>query len=319
MNLFDELAKQTEREWAKRDNDLASFPDVATNLLKSLTFDWSLEQLNSELQNWLLARQELPKQINVHNVFGQPSVTIFNNERFLVDLYFWVDFDTSIHSHGFRGAFRVLHGESLQETFHTTTLQQLSEDIRIVDMKNVEIEHLKAQAVRAIAPGLELTHRVIHLANPTVTLCLRTINEPELKQWTYLPNGLAIQKNHPSADLVKKIYFYQYLMGRPDLEAARQYLSALLSKLSISAQIHLYEDVASGSLDLREEVVDKIAETIVETHKDSKWWPLYEAAHLARMDEIRFEEMQKPRERLQAHFTNCGYDLAKITDFFGAV
>jgi hypothetical protein len=244
--------------------------------------------------------------VNVHNAFGQPSITVFNNQRFVVDLYFWVDFDTAIHSHGFRGAFRVLHGQSLQEVFHPTLLETLSDDIRIVNMKDVQLERLKSGAVRTIAAEHELTHRVIHLENPTITLCLRTINEPTIKQWTYLPNGLAVQRQTLTPDLIKKVYFYQYLFDRNKADAAK-FLETLLKSLNVSTQIHLYEDVAHGVLELKEETVDTIAEAIVHKHENSKWWLLYEAAHLARMDEIRFEGFQDPEERLKAHYKNCGY------------
>jgi hypothetical protein len=306
MKLFENLAQQTENAWAKSNYDLTTFPELATKLLTDLTYNWSLQDLNQNAQNWLTTNPTLPSQVNVHNAFGQPSITVFNNQRFVVDLYFWVDFDTAIHSHGFRGAFRVLHGQSLQEIFHTTTLETLSDDIRIVDMKNVELERLKSGAVRTIAAGHELTHRVIHLENPTVTLCLRTINEPKIKQWTYLPNGLSVQRQTLTPDLIKKVYFYQYLFDRSPTEAAI-FLETLLANLNVSTQIHLYEDVAHGALELKEETVDAIATTIVTKHEQSKWWSLYEAAHMARMDEIRFEDFQDPEERLKAHYQNCGY------------
>src|SRR5690606_4266801 len=122
------------------------------------------------------------------------------------DLYFWIDFDTSIHSHGFRGAFKVLHGESLQETFHTPMKERFSDDLLYVDMSDVNVEKLPEGSVRTIAPGGDLTHRVIHLSNPTVSLCVRTVNEPILKQWTYFQNGLAIQRQALSPDLIKKLY-----------------------------------------------------------------------------------------------------------------
>lgn len=285
MKIFDQLAQGVAAEWQNKNQDLESFAAVATQALERFNYDWSLEELERELEVWALTQKTLPNQISVHNTFGQPSITLFNDGRFVVDLYFWVDFDTSIHSHGFRGAFKVLHGESLQEVFSTSIKEKVAEDLLIVDMSEVEVEKIKEGAVRRIAPGSDLTHRVIHLANPTVSLCVKTINEPHLKQWTYLPSGLAVQKSHPSADLIKKIYFYQYLTVRGESPSgpsgrARDFLLALLDDLKLSEQIHLYEDVASRSLDLKDEVVEAITQEILERHEDQPWWALYEEAYL---------------------------------------
>jgi len=54
--------------------------------------------------------------------------------------------------------------------------------------------------VRAILPAEKLTHRVIHLESPTVTLCVKTINEPGLHQWEYYADGLALQRHDLDAD-----------------------------------------------------------------------------------------------------------------------
>ncbi len=311
MKIFDDLAAQVEKEWLKTENNPDVFVELATTALRKFKYDWAIEKFDSELKDWLIDRSALPHQMSVHNTFGQPSITFFNNGRFVVDLYIWVDFDTSIHSHGFRGAFRLLHGESLQEIFHAPTVQNIAEDIRLVDLSKIEFAHLKQNDVQEIAAGVDLTHRVVHLANPTVTLCIKTINEPDLKQWNYLSTGLAIQKQNLSDDLVKKIYFYQYLLVRGE-ELADQFLNSFLFGLNISTQIHVYEAVASGGLDLNENTVGRLTESIVTRHEKSKWWPAYEKAHLDQMNEIRFEEFQKPLERMVAHFKNCGYNLAEI-------
>jgi hypothetical protein len=317
MNIFKELASQVDQIWAKEKNNLSAFTAIATEALKNFNYDWSLEKLDAEVQKWLLKNATLPQQMSLHNSFGQPSITVFNNNRFVVDLYFWVDFDTSIHSHGFRGAFRLLHGESLQENFRVKTSETVSESIMLVDLSDVSFKRLTAGDTQPIAPGLQLTHRVVHLANPTITLCLKTVNEPDLKQWNYLSSGLAMERQVMTVELAKKIYFYQYLLAH-DRTQADSFLIAFLNELSISAQVLVYETAANRALDLNENTIDLITETIIEKHESSAWWPPYEKAHFEMQDAINFKHLQKPLERLVAHFTNCGYDLAQIQKIYDA-
>lgn len=279
MNIFLQLAQQVDSLWQKQSYNIVAFTDIATHALEHFHYNWSLESLDSEIKNWLLTNKKIPEQMSLHNTFGQPSITVFNNNKFVVDLYFWVDFDTSIHSHGFRGAFRILHGESLQEIFHTKLLNQIAEDIRLVDLTQVDRLLLKSGAVQKIAPGTDLTHRVLHLAKPTVSLCVKTINEPYIKQWNYLPTGLAIQKQYLPASVFKQIYFYQYLLNVGD-KKADSFLDEFLKQLNLSTQIHIYEAVANGTLDLNELSVDKITEKFVNLYEDSSWWAPYEKAHV---------------------------------------
>lgn len=305
MKQIEMLGESVERAWKTAGNEVKDFTAIATRALEDLKETSTLNHIEEWVTGWMLKNPVLPKQISVANNFGQPSVTIFNNGRFVVDLYFWVDFDTSIHSHGFRGAFRVLHGQSLHETFRTPEIKKFADDVRLVDMSQVEREILKVGDIRTIAPGLDLTHRVVHLENPTITLCIRTVNEEALKQWTYLSTGLSIRKEEVTADLAKKIYYFQYLLGQKG-ESALHFLRVLLDSHSLSQQIHLYEEVASELFGLRSEVAQIVVEEIVAKHEASEWWKLYENAHVARMNELSFEHCQTAVERLVGHFINSG-------------
>lgn len=312
MKTFEVLAKDVEAKWAESKYDVSAFPQLATELLQHFQYSLTLEQLNAQIAEWLLKAASLPKQISLHNTFGQPSLTVFNNQRFVVDLYIWVDFDTSIHSHGFRGAFRVLHGQSLHETFRAQVTKEVASDLRFVDMSDVSLEKLSAGDVRTIAPGLDLTHRVIHLENPTVTLCVRTVSDTSLKQWTYLPTGLAVQKNDVSEELTKKVYYFQYLLGQ-NLDSAMGFLESLISELNLSTQIHLYEAVSSGAIMVSTQASETIAEVIVGKYQWTNWWKLYEQAHMAQMHGLFFEGCSQPIERLIAHFMNSGYSFKRVS------
>ena len=193
MDPFESLVKRAERAWGRARNKLDAFPDFATRLLTEFEYGFSKGQLDQGLTRWFLRAAELPEQVSLHNTFGQPPITLFNNGKFVIDIYLWLTCDTSVHSHGFRGAFRVLHGKSLHETFKVKVSRRIAPGVMQCDPGIPRMTLLEPGDVRTILPGEKLTHRVIHLENPTVTLCVKTINEPGIYQWEYYPDGLAVQ------------------------------------------------------------------------------------------------------------------------------
>ena len=92
------FAKQLEQDWSIKDH-----PQKAKDFLSDLKVTQSLKDFELEV-NKLLLNIKVPEQLNLYNNFGEPSLTIFNNGKFAVDIYFWRKNDTLIHSHGFRGS-----------------------------------------------------------------------------------------------------------------------------------------------------------------------------------------------------------------------
>ncbi len=306
---FSVLTSELEAQWHLQKNNFDSFPALAAKCLENFEYQMSKEQLDQWLSNWLLNLNRLPEQINVHNTFGQPPITLFNNGLFVLDLYIWLNFDTSIHSHGFRGAFKVLHGSSLHETFSVQPITTFSDDIMLVDLKRAVREILKQDDVRIIEPEKLLTHRVIHLENPTITLCARTVNETSIKQWHYFSNGLAIQKKLLSADLVKKIYFAQYLLGQSKTRA-KSFLTSLLDGLEVSVQMNMYEDLWRGSLELSDEALQFFVDAIIERHGSTPWFQKYEEANPELLGLLDASEFNEPGFRLLGHFVNSDEKFA---------
>lgn len=311
MKPFQELARTVAREWRRAGERPGAFPGIAVSALEAFPYALSLEGLDDSLGRLLQGRAALPDQVNLHNTFGQPPVTLFNNGRFVVDLYFWLTSDTSIHSHGFRGAFRVLHGSSLHEVFTVRTIRRVAADAALVDLGTPRAELLQAGAVRAIRPGRGLTHGVIHLENPTVTLCVKTINEARLAQWKYFPNGLAIWMRQIEPALIKRIYYFQYLLGR-DPERAASFLDGVLRPLDRSTAMNLYGAVASGTYDLSEQTALGFAARLRRLHGASEWFRRYEAVDGILSDRLQFEACEDPRGRLLAHLINGDYPAGPV-------
>lgn len=316
MKPFDDLARRVALEWRRAKGNLASFTGIATRALEALDYDLRIDQLDKRLGRWLLKTPALPDQVNLHNTFGQPPVTLFNNGRFVVDLYFWLTFDTSIHSHGFRGAFRVLHGTSLHEVFKVKTSKAIAPDVAFVDLGFPQAGLLMPGDVRPIRPGRDLTHGVIHLENPTVTICVKTINEPGIAQWKYFPNGLAIQMRRLEPDLIKKIYYFQYLMGQ-DAKLASSYLDRVLRRLDRSTCMNLYGAIVNGAYDVSESAALHFAAQLRGLHGRSEWFKRYEAIDRLHSDDLRFEACDAPIGRLVAHLINGGHDARTVRSLLG--
>lgn len=307
-NFFSELATKLETEWAQRAHDLYSFTGIATDALRSLQYTLTRDELDRMLADWMTESSSLPEQINVHNTFGQPPVTIFNNGKFVVDVYFWLGCDTSIHSHGFRGAFKVLHGKSLHETFQVEISKSVADDVALTNLGTPSLELLKSGDVRAINAGTELTHRVIHLEEPTITLCVKTINEPALSQWHHFSEipgigGLAVQKRHLDSGLIKKVYYFQYLMSQNEASAST-FLKRFVEKQDRSTLMNLCEEVASGGYELSDEIAQRFLDEVYARFADEEWFQRYEASAAAMEGEIVFAQSPSPLTRLAAHFVN---------------
>ena len=206
MNILDrleELGKDVEARWGKVSFAKETFPGIAADALKESAIHnlFGLE----EFVRALWSRQGLPVQFALENTFGQPPVTCYSNQErgFLVDLYFWVTPDISIHSHGFRGAFTVLHGKSLHCQYAFETREPLGEDALVGDLRLQKSSFLKPGDIQEILPGEAFIHQVWHIGFPTVSLAIRTFNEG-LLQYSYCKPHLAFVFNKESVPLQKK-------------------------------------------------------------------------------------------------------------------
>jgi hypothetical protein len=318
MNPFKTLIRRAEREWTRTRHRLAAFPEIAAKLLREFEYDLTQDQLDRWLARWFREAGALPEQVSLHNTFGQPPITLFNNGSLVVDLYLWVAADTTIHSHGFRGAFRVLHGNSLQETYAVNVTRRIAPGVVQCDPGIPQMEILQVGDVRVILPAEKLTHRVIHLESPTVTLCVKTINEPGIHQWEYYAHGLALQRLDLDADLIKEMYYFEYLLNRNAALAAR-YLQQIVGTLSVVMRLTLYDALCGGALDLSEGAVDRCLEQIRKHHRKTDWFKRHMSPAPVHLKELQFAGCETALQRLVAHFINGGHDLKTIAPHLSRV
>ena len=89
-------------------------------------------------------------------------------------------------------------------------------------------------------------------------------------------------------------------------EDASAFLDHMIEALDISMRMNLCEEVASGSFDLDEDVVEDILDAVYRRHQDDLWFRVYEKATDAIRAEEELHRAETAVERLRLHFSNQG-------------
>lgn len=177
------LASVIDAAWAAKNYEQEEFPDIAFERLRgfkdSLTF--TPDSLLEEIQEI-----ELPQQNFLHKEFSDFPLTLVRKEKFLIDMYIWLHSDTSIHNHHFSGAFKVMTGSSFQVNYAFIPEKNLGENLQTGDLKKLEAIHLPNGTVQKIEYQDKFIHHVLHLEQPTITLCVRTPPSKENALAVYL-------------------------------------------------------------------------------------------------------------------------------------
>jgi hypothetical protein len=309
-----DLGKKIEAKYNELGSSKSSeFADLCFDELKSIEFDISLDEFDQYVSDWI-ENTTLPTQLNVYNSFGQPPLTIFNNGEFVVDLYFWMHSDTSIHSHAFSGAFKVLFGRSLHEVYTVNTLKSYSEDVIQTDIKREDVKILYPDDSYKILAGDEFCHRVIHLEAPTVTLCIRTVNDLTIPQWHHFENGLSILKRELDESVYKKMLFSEYLITR-NYNNGIEFLNKYIKSLDNSEVMNLFEQLSVDSMGLNEQTTELIYNSIINEYSSKEWFTKYEQFCLS-LEEYIQPNIDTPEERFFTHAKNTSYSVAQLDKFF---
>lgn len=219
MKVFDELGNKVEERWKAVEYDEELLPSIAKSALEeadvpSKTDPW-------EIIEWTLAERELPAQRDLPSNFGDPAITLYSSARFHVDVYFWFDGTTSVHRHGFCGAFQVLHGSSIHSWYEFETRKRLNRFTEIGEMKLKLCELLNVGDIQEIWSGKRYIHSLFHLDRPSATIVIRTHRSPlHPPQLNYHKPCLGIDPFFEEPNTIKKIQAAAALLRaeRPDAD-----------------------------------------------------------------------------------------------------
>jgi hypothetical protein len=191
--------------WDARARAEESFPEVAANVLADSPPP--VDRLAVGSLAWL-ADAALPSQHNMGTGFGQPAVTVYRDDDFIVYLLFWFEETITIHDHRFSGAFSVIEGQSLQNVYELDDVQAVLPGFSAGNLRCTKVETLGPGQVRLIPPGPGLIHSNVHFAfpSPTVSLVARTLVKGEgHPQHFYSHDGLAFTDQGQRPETAKRL------------------------------------------------------------------------------------------------------------------
>jgi hypothetical protein len=201
------LGERVAEAWAAAGHEVEAFSDIALRALDSRELsDFAASFSVRRFNDWLTSDADFPVQLDPDSEFGNPPITIYTSadDRFVVDVYFWLHPDTAIHDHGFAGACAVLGGESFHATYRFETISQPHASIRLGTLRTLDAALLRPGATFAIPPGSGFIHKVVHLAYPTVSLVIRTKGDAKYPQFSYFPPHLAVEAKVEAIPSVNK-------------------------------------------------------------------------------------------------------------------
>ena len=204
MQFFQDLGSLVEQRWRDQNYNEEAFPEIAAEALAETS---PSEQVDPwEIIRWVHTAQALPAQQDVPASFGNPPITLYSGPRFYIDVYYWVDGTTSIHQHGFCGAFHVFLGSSILSRYDFEETRRINAHFSLGQIRLNDVELLGEGDTRQILPGISYIHALFHLDRPSATVIIRTRQTPgELPQYKYHKPYVAVDPFYQEETMIKKI------------------------------------------------------------------------------------------------------------------
>ena len=221
IGIFQKLGANVETLWRDKDYSETLFPAIAERALREFNLPEKVSAWDTI--NWALGEDELHSQHDPTAKFGDPPLTLYSSSRFHIDIYFWLDGTTSIHQHGFCGAFQVLLGSSIHSHYDFKTREIVNTFVHLGELNLDECELLKVGDVRQILAGREFIHALFHLDQPSATIVIRTYRSPlHHPQFDYRKPFLAVDPFFNDPTMTKKLQSLSMLLRakHPDADQA---------------------------------------------------------------------------------------------------
>ena len=279
--FFRDLGEHIESRWAERDFNEGAFANIAQRALEELPPHKHLKP--ADLIEHVLSGAPLPEQFDLPGSFGQPPITLFVGTGFYIDALFWVDGTTSVHQHGFEGAFQVLSGSSIHSRYRFDLDEQINSRMKLGRLHLEGVELLTRGQTREIHAGSRFIHALFHLDRPSVTIVVRTIGNPQAQpQWSHRKPGVAVDPFRKLPPRLMRRLQVLKLVERT--QSPSEYLRAL--------ETLLIEGDAETTFYVLQEAFDHVADA----KNLEKLWVRATKRHGARIDRFRAVFEQSRRE-----------------------
>jgi hypothetical protein len=189
IKCFQELGDKLAAQFAALNHDSQRFPELATRALEEARLPASVTP--EEVVRWACSQRRLPLQADLESTFGEPPVTVYRDDRFYIDAIFWRDASTTIHQHGFCGAFQVLSGSCIHAEFDYQVEDRASVLVGFGQLHQKSLDLLVPGDLRTIWVGDRFIHANYHVESPTITIVARTVGDFwHSPQYSYLKPGV---------------------------------------------------------------------------------------------------------------------------------
>ena len=241
MEFFEKLGQRIEAAWAATGHDEQALPAIAERALREAECHRHVD--SDQVARWLMTAERIPGQGNVNNGFGEPALFAFNNGRLIIQLLHWVVGTTSLHEHGFFGAFSVLEGSSVHSRYQFTASHTHSEHFLIGELALQQFELLRQGDVRPIT-GRRLIHSLFHLDCPSISVVVRTVKHgSEGPQLNYLKPSIGLYPDLNDPLMARRLQYLKLLARTRPAEYQRWVLH-LLERADLLSTFRLLQQLA---------------------------------------------------------------------------
>lgn len=174
LRPFRELGHELARMFVRYHHDPAAFPAIASDALERAKLP---ERVAPDALLRDAAAEVLPPQLDPTSTFGEPPITLVHHRAFVIDVYPWFSSTTSIHQHGFSGAFQVLHGGSVESCYAFRHERSFGPRLVTGALELVDARRLRQGDIRPILPDDGVIHALYHLEHPSFSIVVRTTHD----------------------------------------------------------------------------------------------------------------------------------------------
>lgn len=253
MLIYEELGDRIDRAFERVNRDERAFPAIAAEALREARIP---ERSGAEdVLAWLFAAPSIPLQNDLAEAFGEPPITVYRARDFHVEVLFWLRNTTTIHTHGFSGAFQPLAGERLQTRHAFDVRERVNARLLFGDVRFVGAELLRPGDVVEITN--DLAHALVHLTAPSATIVVRTASDPYAgPQYDYRAPGLAWDAFHADELRTRKIQGLR-LLCRLGLPSAIERAAELVASSDLATCLGVLDEVyrAFGTIERVAQVI----------------------------------------------------------------
>jgi hypothetical protein len=261
MDFFNKLGALVEERFRAFNFDEARFSEAALAALRELPPAAHLDYL--DLVRWALTTPRLPPQ-DLNSNFGEPPLSLYIGRRFYIEALFWLEGTTSIHQHAFSGAFHVLSGSSLHSQYSFTARERINSRLLVGDIALRGVTLLNKGDSHEIRSGRSgLVHSLFHLERPSVTIVIRTTNEPDsLPQYRLRRPSFAQASFMRDEKTARQLQLLAVLrkLGNPDWV---RHAEAMLAEADFETAFVILDDLHRH---LSPDVLTRLIETVGRRH-----------------------------------------------------